>query len=179
MCLEQNANDLCMVQLMPLPSSLASLKSGMVLPFWYHLTQIVLEQRPLNGWSVVLLLYYHVVYCKSHVLYVLSFPVTVVVLTSLLVLFWVWLISKFWNVWSCIKLTPSTHYPCVWPIYSARLCGYHFGHSYMRAICMYDTFDTHTYSLYTQAMLVTWAVPFAIAVQKSGKYVFKIQQKHT
>jgi len=33
-CLEQGANDLCVVWLMPLPppSSLASLKSGMVLP---------------------------------------------------------------------------------------------------------------------------------------------------
>ena len=31
------------------PSSLASLKPRMVLPFWYWLTQIVLEKRPLNG----------------------------------------------------------------------------------------------------------------------------------
>ena len=30
------------------PSSLASLKSGMVLSFWYQLTQIVLEKRPLS-----------------------------------------------------------------------------------------------------------------------------------
>jgi len=35
-CLEQSANDLHSVQLMPLPppSSLASVKSRMVLPFW-------------------------------------------------------------------------------------------------------------------------------------------------
>jgi len=34
------------------PSSLASFKSRvMVLPFWYQLTQIVLETRPLNGCS--------------------------------------------------------------------------------------------------------------------------------
>jgi len=36
-----------MVQLMPLhhqtPLSLASFKSGLVLPFWYWLTQVVLE----------------------------------------------------------------------------------------------------------------------------------------
>jgi len=38
------------VQVMPLPppSSLASLKSRMVLHFWYRLTQAVLEKRPLN-----------------------------------------------------------------------------------------------------------------------------------
>jgi len=44
-----------MVQLMPLhpetPSSLASFKSRLVLPFWYRLTQVVLEKRPLNGCS--------------------------------------------------------------------------------------------------------------------------------
>jgi len=54
-CLEQGVNDLHMVQLMPLarchPSSLASLKSRMVLPFWCWLTQVVLEIRPLNGCS--------------------------------------------------------------------------------------------------------------------------------
>ena len=46
-----------MVQLMPLhpktPSSLASYKSRLVLPFWYRLTQVVLEMRPLNGCSAV------------------------------------------------------------------------------------------------------------------------------
>jgi len=45
------------VQLMPLhfqtPSSLASFKSRLVLPFWYQLTQVVLEKRPLNGCNVV------------------------------------------------------------------------------------------------------------------------------
>ena len=52
-CLEQGADCLHMVQLMPLsspiPSSLASFKSRLVLPFWYQLTQVVLEKRPLNG----------------------------------------------------------------------------------------------------------------------------------
>ena len=33
------------------PSSLASFKSRMVLPFWYRLTQVVLEKRPLNRCS--------------------------------------------------------------------------------------------------------------------------------
>jgi len=41
-----------MVQLMPLhpqtPSSLASFKSRLVLPFWYRLTQTVMEKMPLN-----------------------------------------------------------------------------------------------------------------------------------
>ena len=48
-CLERGADCLHMVQLMPLhpetPSSLASFKSGLVLPFWYRLTQVVLEKR--------------------------------------------------------------------------------------------------------------------------------------
>jgi len=53
-CLQRGADCLHMVQLMPLhpktPSSLASFKLRLVLPFWYWLTQVVLEQRkrPLN-----------------------------------------------------------------------------------------------------------------------------------
>ena len=35
------------------PSSLALLKSRLVLPFWYQLTQVVLEKRPLNECNVV------------------------------------------------------------------------------------------------------------------------------
>ena len=31
------------------PSSLASFKSRLDLPFWYRLTQVALEKRPLNG----------------------------------------------------------------------------------------------------------------------------------
>jgi len=56
-CLQRGADCLHMVQLMPLhpktPSSLASFKSRLVLPFWYWLTQVVLEERkrPLNGCS--------------------------------------------------------------------------------------------------------------------------------
>jgi len=54
-CLERGADCLRMVQLMPLhpqtPYSLASFKSRLVLPFWYRLTQVVLEKRPLNGCS--------------------------------------------------------------------------------------------------------------------------------
>ena len=54
-CLEWGADCLHMVRLMPLhlktPSSLASFKSRLVLPFWYRLTQVVLEKRPLNGCS--------------------------------------------------------------------------------------------------------------------------------
>ena len=55
-CLERDADCLHMVQLMPLhpktPSSLASFKSRLVLPFWYRLTQVDLEKRPLNGCSI-------------------------------------------------------------------------------------------------------------------------------
>ena len=60
-CLEQGADCLYMVQLMPLysqtPSSLALFKSRLVfafllvLPFFYWLTQVVPEKRPLNGCS--------------------------------------------------------------------------------------------------------------------------------
>jgi len=56
-----HAGCLHMVQLMPLPSqtqlSLASVKTRVVFPFWYWLTQVVLEKRPLNGCSITLLLY--------------------------------------------------------------------------------------------------------------------------
>ena len=56
-CLQRGADCLNMVQLMPLhpktPSSLASFKSRLALPFWYRLTQVVLEKRPLNGCSTV------------------------------------------------------------------------------------------------------------------------------
>ena len=31
------------------PSSLASFKSRLVIPFWYRLIQVILEKRPLNG----------------------------------------------------------------------------------------------------------------------------------
>ena len=47
-CLEQGA-DLHMAQLMALSLSLASLKSRLVLPFWYRLIRVVPEKGPLNG----------------------------------------------------------------------------------------------------------------------------------
>ena len=47
-CLERGA-DLHMAQPMPLPLSLASVKSRLVLPFWYWSTQVVPEKGPLNG----------------------------------------------------------------------------------------------------------------------------------
>ena len=45
-CLEQGV-DLHVAQLMPLP--LASVKSRLVLPFWYRPTRVVPEKGPLNG----------------------------------------------------------------------------------------------------------------------------------
>ena len=45
-CLDRGA-DLHTAQLMPL--SLASVKSRLVLPFWYRLTWVVLDKGPLNG----------------------------------------------------------------------------------------------------------------------------------
>jgi len=48
-CLERDA-DLHMAQLMPLPFTVScSVKSRLVLPFWYRLTRVVLEKGPLNG----------------------------------------------------------------------------------------------------------------------------------
>jgi len=55
--LERGADCLHMVQLMSLypktPSFLASFKSRLALPFWYWLTEVVLEKGPLNECSVV------------------------------------------------------------------------------------------------------------------------------
>jgi len=49
-CLQRCANDLRVVQLMPLPPiTSCSSKTHNGLPFWCWLTQIVLEKRPLNG----------------------------------------------------------------------------------------------------------------------------------
>jgi len=54
-CLERGADCLHIVQLMPLcpkaPSFLVSFKSRLDLPFWYWLTQVSREKRPLNGCS--------------------------------------------------------------------------------------------------------------------------------
>jgi len=48
-CLELGA-DLHMAQLTPLPLTISCFsKSRLVLPFWYRLTQVVLEKGPLNG----------------------------------------------------------------------------------------------------------------------------------
>jgi len=48
-CLEWGA-DLHITQLMPCHSlSLASVKSRLVLPFWYQLTRIITDKGPLNG----------------------------------------------------------------------------------------------------------------------------------
>jgi len=51
--MKQGADCLHMVQLMPLrpktPSSLASFKSRLVLPYSYRLTQVVLEKMTING----------------------------------------------------------------------------------------------------------------------------------
>jgi len=59
-CLERGA-DLHMFQLMPL--SLASVKSRLVLPFWYRLTWVVPEKGPLNGCVCVSSLFLSQVIC--------------------------------------------------------------------------------------------------------------------
>jgi len=45
--------------------SLASVKSTLVLPFWYLLTQVVPDKRPLNGCMYVLVLW--VVFAVAHI----------------------------------------------------------------------------------------------------------------
>ena len=59
-----------MVQLMPLhpktPSSLASFKSRLVLPFWYQFTQVVLEKRVFNGCSISIDIDIELYYCQVH-----------------------------------------------------------------------------------------------------------------
>jgi len=56
-CLEQAADCLHMVQLMPLhpktPPYIASSKSRLILPFWYQLSQVVLERGRETGVLVV------------------------------------------------------------------------------------------------------------------------------
>jgi len=48
-CQKRGANDLHMVQLMPLPPIIfICIKVQNRLPFWCDLTQVVLEKRPLN-----------------------------------------------------------------------------------------------------------------------------------
>jgi len=50
--LERGANDLHVVQLMPLPPHHLFSKIEDGLPFWCRLTQVVLDKRPLNGCSI-------------------------------------------------------------------------------------------------------------------------------
>jgi len=47
-CLEQDA-DLHMAQPMPLPLTVSRFSKIRILPFWYWLTRVVPEKRPLNG----------------------------------------------------------------------------------------------------------------------------------
>jgi len=50
-CLERGADLHMLLRLMPLPLtvSLASVKSRLVLPFWYRPTRVVPEKGPLKG----------------------------------------------------------------------------------------------------------------------------------
>jgi len=52
-CLKRGA-DLHMAQLMPLALTVSSVKSRLVLPFWYRLTQVVSDKGPLNKCVCVL-----------------------------------------------------------------------------------------------------------------------------
>jgi len=52
-CLERGAHSPADATASHPPSSLASFKSRLVLPFWYWLTLVVPEKRPLNRCSCV------------------------------------------------------------------------------------------------------------------------------
>ena len=69
-CLEQGA-DLHMAQLMA-TATLASVKSRLVLPFWYQLTRVVLDKGPLNGCVCV---YVPAVTCLAAIVFFLIFCV--------------------------------------------------------------------------------------------------------
>jgi len=61
-CLERDA-DLHMAQLMPLPLTIScSVKSRLVLPFWYRHTRVVPEKGPLN---VCVCVYHNDLYLKD------------------------------------------------------------------------------------------------------------------
>jgi len=62
--LEWGANCLHMTQLMLLPLSLASVKSRLVIPFWYRLTRVILDKGPLNRCVCVCLCVCVCVYTK-------------------------------------------------------------------------------------------------------------------
>jgi len=64
------------------PSSLASFKSTLVLPFWYRLTQVVLENRPLNGCSVVVVVVVVVVSIYAVIIIIIIAMTMFVVLSS-------------------------------------------------------------------------------------------------
>ena len=55
------------------PSTLASFESRPVLPFWYWLVQVVLEKRPLNGCSSVVVVFLQTLLCV-----VLSFVIVMI-----------------------------------------------------------------------------------------------------
>jgi len=57
-CLERGAH-LHMAQLMPLPLTVSSVKSRLVLPFWYRLTWVVPEKGLLNGCVCVIVRIQH------------------------------------------------------------------------------------------------------------------------
>ena len=111
-CLEWGADSLHMVQLMPLlpktSSSLASFKSRLVIPFWYWLTQVVLEKMPLNGCSSSsssLLSYITLlcIFCNS-LSFVMDYswskkPLIMVILIDTQCR---WLITGFWWVFICL-----------------------------------------------------------------------------
>ena len=59
-CLERGA-DLHMAQLMPLPLTVCSVKSRLVLPFWYQLTQVVGDKGPLSARAFVYVHCCHVI----------------------------------------------------------------------------------------------------------------------
>jgi len=69
-CLERGA-DLHMAQLMPLPLTVSSFSKIQILPFWYWLTRVVPEKRPLNGCVCTVSYFVVLEVIKCNVMYVM------------------------------------------------------------------------------------------------------------
>ena len=87
------------------PSSLASFKSRLVLPFWYWLTQVVLEKRPLNGSSSTCSITVYVVFlwvcqniCQNGVVFHIfgAIAINIIMVRS-------WVVTFYWaSLYMCL-----------------------------------------------------------------------------
>jgi len=111
-CLQRGADCLHMVKLIPLssPSSLASFKSRLVLPFWYRL-KVVLEKRPLNRCTSSYV-------CNASVQNTIRFTTMHFVLSEIVRTSTIaWKVQSDSLLWGNLRLlTVFTQSPCVYQI---------------------------------------------------------------